>query len=257
MLSDIASQSYIGNSDESILARFAEKYGFSVLSAPQAAGFNLTAWVMPFVFFFQAEDGIRYWSVTGVQTCALPILRLPDPEPDGRGGEGDETHAQCLRPREGVRVIVVMLMIGALTARVVGPASVLVERGGSARPRHGLVGEGAVAADALRLGCHGRAFSSLEVGAHDVDQLVGTAGTLEVPLAPGIDHVQANMVFHHLGHEAVHGAAHRGDELQYLGAAELALEGALGRLDLAADAAHPIQQLRLLADGVSHDCLVP
>src|SRR5262249_62127995 len=23
--------------------------------------------------FFQAEDGIRYWSVTGVQTCALPI----------------------------------------------------------------------------------------------------------------------------------------------------------------------------------------
>src|SRR5437762_9253775 len=26
------------------------------------------------VFFFQAEDGIRDTSVTGVQTCALPIL---------------------------------------------------------------------------------------------------------------------------------------------------------------------------------------
>ena len=26
-------------------------------------------------FFFQAEDGIRGTSVTGVQTCALPILR--------------------------------------------------------------------------------------------------------------------------------------------------------------------------------------
>src|SRR5438874_8348705 len=25
-------------------------------------------------FFFQAEDGIRYLYVTGVQTCALPIL---------------------------------------------------------------------------------------------------------------------------------------------------------------------------------------
>src|SRR5437762_5853207 len=25
------------------------------------------------LFFFQAEDGIRYTSVTGVQTCALPI----------------------------------------------------------------------------------------------------------------------------------------------------------------------------------------
>src|SRR5437879_10258898 len=29
------------------------------------------------VFFFQAEDGIRYTSVTGVQTCALPIYDLP------------------------------------------------------------------------------------------------------------------------------------------------------------------------------------
>src|SRR5262249_57727371 len=28
-----------------------------------------------FFFFFQAEDGIRDWSVTGVQTCALPILQ--------------------------------------------------------------------------------------------------------------------------------------------------------------------------------------
>src|SRR6266487_240695 len=27
------------------------------------------------VFFFQAEDGIRDGRVTGVQTCALPILR--------------------------------------------------------------------------------------------------------------------------------------------------------------------------------------
>ena len=26
-----------------------------------------------FVFFFQAEDGIRDIGVTGVQTCALPI----------------------------------------------------------------------------------------------------------------------------------------------------------------------------------------
>src|SRR5690625_4804196 len=28
-----------------------------------------------FIFFFQAEDGIRDGHVTGVQTCALPILR--------------------------------------------------------------------------------------------------------------------------------------------------------------------------------------
>src|SRR5258706_2893478 len=34
-------------------------------------------------FFFQAEDGIRDWSVTGVQTCALPI-----------SGSGSE-HVNC------------------------------------------------------------------------------------------------------------------------------------------------------------------
>src|SRR5439155_10656593 len=38
-----------------------------------------------FFFFFQAEDGIRDGHVTGVQTCALPILvregrRWPEPE---------------------------------------------------------------------------------------------------------------------------------------------------------------------------------
>src|ERR1017187_10520654 len=29
-------------------------------------------------FFFQAEDGIRDTSVTGVQTCALPIWNIPE-----------------------------------------------------------------------------------------------------------------------------------------------------------------------------------
>src|SRR2546426_12353828 len=51
-------------------------------------------------FFFQAEDGIRDYKVTGVQTCALPIL-LSQPEPasaaaqetitartNGRSGDG-------------------------------------------------------------------------------------------------------------------------------------------------------------------------
>src|SRR5438046_8615167 len=33
-------------------------------------------------FFFQAEDGIRDWSVTGVQTCALPISMLPRLRPE-------------------------------------------------------------------------------------------------------------------------------------------------------------------------------
>src|SRR5256885_5103138 len=33
-------------------------------------------------FFFQAEDGIRDYKVTGVQTCALPISEpMPEPPP--------------------------------------------------------------------------------------------------------------------------------------------------------------------------------
>src|SRR5262249_59144462 len=36
------------------------------------------------LFFFQAEDGIRDWSVTGVQTCALPISALADPKLNAR-----------------------------------------------------------------------------------------------------------------------------------------------------------------------------
>src|SRR5256885_4589757 len=32
-----------------------------------------------FVFFFQAEDGIRDYKVTGVQTCALPISGVARP----------------------------------------------------------------------------------------------------------------------------------------------------------------------------------
>src|SRR5690606_40352747 len=34
------------------------------------------------VFFFQAEDGIRDFHVTGVQTCALPISILNAPTDD-------------------------------------------------------------------------------------------------------------------------------------------------------------------------------
>src|SRR3712207_7079935 len=36
---------------------------------------------MVFVFFFQAEDGIRDIGVTGVQTCALPISDVMGHDP--------------------------------------------------------------------------------------------------------------------------------------------------------------------------------
>src|SRR5688500_19664356 len=38
---------------------------------------------MFFIFFFQAEDGIRDYKVTGVQTCALPISSSRSTGPSG------------------------------------------------------------------------------------------------------------------------------------------------------------------------------
>src|SRR5689334_24806519 len=45
-------------------------------------------------FFFQAEDGIRDGTVTGVQTCALPILQVRDDGAAVRTNPADE------QPRE-------------------------------------------------------------------------------------------------------------------------------------------------------------
>src|SRR5262249_56733429 len=39
----------------------------------RAAALSGSARAAAYAIFFQAEDGIRDWSVTGVQTCALPI----------------------------------------------------------------------------------------------------------------------------------------------------------------------------------------
>src|SRR5688572_32292502 len=64
-----------------------------------------------FVFFFQAEDGIRDLTVTGVQTCALPIWAA-DRAVDERAG------------------IAQLVAGGDLDARRPGAA---VEQGGGAR----------------------------------------------------------------------------------------------------------------------------
>src|SRR2546430_17387650 len=42
---------------------------------------------MDFFFFFQAEDGIRDLTVTGVQTCALPIFAGQRDAVDVAGGD--------------------------------------------------------------------------------------------------------------------------------------------------------------------------
>src|SRR5207245_6156854 len=58
------------------------------------------------VFFFQAEDGIRDATVTGVQTCALPISPIEPaavrPEIDGLrvlGAERQRADVEACQPR--------------------------------------------------------------------------------------------------------------------------------------------------------------
>src|SRR5256886_4138792 len=69
------------------------------------------------VFFFQAEDGIRDLTVTGVQTCALPIcarLRVDAADVRFRIGIGSSSHERLpnnyVKQRENQRVALFLLL---------------------------------------------------------------------------------------------------------------------------------------------------
>src|SRR5690606_40285455 len=50
------------------------------------------------ILFLRAEDGIRDFHVTGVQTCALPISQTPTPgglATGGTTGRARETRSRC------------------------------------------------------------------------------------------------------------------------------------------------------------------
>src|SRR5690606_40660818 len=56
-------------------------------------------------FFFQADDGIRDFHVTGVQTCALPIFALQQRDPiafDERVDDGSRTGLVLAQPAMAV-----------------------------------------------------------------------------------------------------------------------------------------------------------
>src|SRR5437016_7320264 len=69
---------------------------------------HLISHVTDFFFFFQAEDGIRDWSVTGVQTCALPISvarQIPNPRLVLVGHSMGAAVSLAATPLIGTRVI--------------------------------------------------------------------------------------------------------------------------------------------------------
>src|SRR5256886_10633090 len=122
-------------------------------------------------FLFQAEDGIRYLTVTGVQTCALPIcdgaaIRLPPGQipaahpPVERVRRGPEPPIGATRPVGGVMARaapvatrvrdLVELIAASRKAHVgkqvlLGVALVVRHRGGAARDP---AGEGSPLLDA-------------------------------------------------------------------------------------------------------------
>src|SRR2546422_4118767 len=75
------------------------------------------------LFFFQAEDGIRDVAVTGVQTCALPILRL-------ERGAGSDVVVELTRggPDAGKLQIATGPLRGRETLRITYPDDEIVYR---------------------------------------------------------------------------------------------------------------------------------
>src|SRR2546430_8263337 len=55
-------------------------------------------WHMLHFFFFQAEDGIRDLTVTGVQTCALPISGRAHVYRGGPGGISNDRQVTLMSP---------------------------------------------------------------------------------------------------------------------------------------------------------------
>src|SRR5256886_8558018 len=87
------------------------------------------------IFFFQAEDGIRDLTVTGVQTCALPISQggqVPPPkkvkETDAIFANVKEVHQQAATEPETLR-----LSLDSKATVLIGPFSRSEERRGRER----------------------------------------------------------------------------------------------------------------------------
>jgi cytochrome c-type biogenesis protein CcmH len=74
---EIASRLEAGESVESIVGVFRERYGLAILSAPPAKGFHLTAWVTPFVVlligFFVTRQVLRSWKRATVPADPAPV----------------------------------------------------------------------------------------------------------------------------------------------------------------------------------------
>ena len=73
---------------DEILLRFRDKYGEKILSSPTTEGFNLTAWVLPFVMIAAGGGAVVYtvrrWTAQGIAADATTPQATPLSERDRR-----------------------------------------------------------------------------------------------------------------------------------------------------------------------------
>src|SRR6266850_1504634 len=72
-------------------------------------------------FFFQAEDGIRDYKVTGVQTCALPISCCAMEMMSAATSRNDMDRWGMFPFRASPRQADVLIVAGTLTTKMAGP----------------------------------------------------------------------------------------------------------------------------------------
>lgn len=62
MMAELAEYVEAGRGDEDIVSTFVTKYGLTVLAAPPTSGaFNISAWLMPFIFLFLGTGLVVYY----------------------------------------------------------------------------------------------------------------------------------------------------------------------------------------------------
>lgn len=88
---EIRAQMALGNDKDTILTYFADKYGEKILSSPTTSGFNVMAWVTPFL-------------VLGISTVLLTLMlarwtrrgQAPPGPPSGAAGAGESPYTKIL-----------------------------------------------------------------------------------------------------------------------------------------------------------------
>jgi cytochrome c-type biogenesis protein CcmH/NrfF len=83
---EIRAQMDEGKNKEAILAHFSDKYGEKILSAPTTSGFNLVAWIMPFLLvgvggLFVGVILLRWTGRRQVPVAESEVPQRPAPSP--------------------------------------------------------------------------------------------------------------------------------------------------------------------------------